>query len=73
MGDDSVFVIIMIAYFIWAIYSGWKFMNGRVAFLEQEGVIYKLLKFICAYVVGLVYGMFYLILLIFKAIRLFAK
>lgn len=61
--------ILIIAYMIWAIYIGWRFMDGRVKMLEQEGVGYKVVKFLCAYLVGGVFGVFLLVYWFFRLAR----
>ncbi len=56
------YIIAALVYYVWAIYSGWKLLNGRFEFLEREGAGYKILKFICISIVGIFYGGIYLIL-----------
>lgn len=53
-------------YVLWAVFAGCEFMNGRVQFLERDGIGYKVLKFLCVLVVGSVYGMIYLVVLLLK-------
>ena len=65
--------LIVIAYTAWAIYSGWKFMSGRVAYLEQPGVLNIVLKALCAILVGYVIVALQLIVLIFKGLSFFWK
>ena len=38
------FTLIIIAYTAWSIYSGWKFMSGKIGFLEQPGVLNIVIK-----------------------------
>jgi len=61
-------VVITISYILWSIYAGWKFINGRWAFLERSGVVYKILKFTCIFFVGIFYGAIYFFVLIGKFI-----
>lgn len=68
-----VITLIVIAYSAWAVYSGWKFMQGRVAYLEQPGVLNKILKALCAILVGYVVGVLQFIALIFKGLSFFTK
>ncbi len=56
--------IILLVYLIWAVYSGWKFMDGKVAFLEREGLVYIVLKILCSGSIGLIYGIIYLVKII---------
>ena len=65
--------IIMILYTFWALYSGWKFITGRIAWCEQGGVPNKIVKVGLSIVAGYIIGAFYLIYLIFKLIFSFAK
>lgn len=65
--------IILLIYVVWAVYSGWKFMDGRFAVLEQKGILYKIIKFIGAWMVGMVYGAIYLIILIFRFLGLMSR
>ncbi len=58
--------IVILIYCAWAIYAGWKLLNGRFELLEREGVGYKILKFACIGIVGIFYGAVYLILLFLK-------
>lgn len=67
-----MFEIIAIIYCIWAFYSGWKFMDGRVAFLEQSGFQYKLLKLVAAYFVGIIYGAIYLLQIVLKLLNMWS-
>lgn len=63
-----MFEIVCLIYMVWAIYAGWKFVNGRFPFLEQKGAGYKVLKGVCVVGSGIFYGIVYLFLLIFKFI-----
>ena len=54
--SDSIIWIVFIVYFVWAIYSGYKFVNGRFEFLEQKKPLNKILKIIAIILIGLVYG-----------------
>lgn len=60
--------ILYYLYLIWALFAGWKFMNGRINFLEQKGILYILLKVIVSWIVGLVLGLLLLILYIAKIV-----
>ncbi len=65
--------LIMLAYFAWAMYAGWKYMDGRVPALEKKGIGYKAIKIVCAYIVGVIYGAIYIIILILKFLGFMSK
>lgn len=65
--------VIASVYALWAVFAGCEFMNGRVEFLERDGIGYKLLKFFCVLVVGTVYGAIYLFVLFLKFIGFMEK
>ena len=67
----DIWWIVVLGYTIWAIYSGWKFMSGRVAFLEENRVISKILKFVCAVLVGYVVGVLQLLAMFFRLLTVF--
>lgn len=62
-----------IIYAAWAYYSGWKWINGRFAFLEQEGKIYIILKAVIGFCVGCIIGAFYFIYWILRLVFHWAK
>lgn len=66
--DNGALNIIFIIYALWAYYSGWKWISGRFAFLEKEGVQYKILKAILGFCVGCVIGAFYLLYMVLKLV-----
>lgn len=60
-------------YIMWAVFCGCEFLNGRVEFLERDGLFYKILKFICACAVGMVYGVIYFFILFLNFIGILEK
>ncbi len=64
-----MYEIIAMVYMVWAIYAGWKFVNGRFGFLERNGVGYKVLKCICVVGIGIFYGAIYLMVLMWRFIN----
>lgn len=56
MNNDSVLIVVFIVYLIWAIYSGYKFVNGRFRFLEQKKPANKVLKVLAIIIIGFIYG-----------------
>lgn len=63
-------IIILLIYMAWAVYAGWKFVNGRFLFLEQEGTVYKVLKALCVIGIGSIYGGIYFVILILRFMNL---
>ena len=66
--NNQALVLILLIYGVWAYYSGWKWVSGRYAFLEKDGIQYKILKAIVSLCVGYVIGAFYLLYMILKLI-----
>lgn len=60
--------ILYYVYVIGSLFLGWKFMDGRIAFLERKGIPYKVLKVIVSWIVGIALGLILLILYIAKFI-----
>lgn len=58
--------LFFIGYAIVALIVGWKYMDGRIAYLEKDGAGYKVLKFICAWVVGGLFSVFLFIYLFYR-------
>jgi uncharacterized membrane protein YwzB len=73
MDSELVISIIVIVYMIWAIYSGWKFINGRFDFLEKKEAQYKILKVIIAILIGIVYGFINMFIALLKWIFRFLE
>lgn len=68
MNSDTVIYLLVVAYCVWAIYSGWKIINGRFEFLEEECALNKILKILTVLVVGSVFGLINMLILVFKGI-----
>ncbi len=66
--DNPALNIIGAIYAIWAYYSGWKWISGRFAYLEKEGIQYKVLKAVIGFCVGCVIGAYYLLYMVLKLI-----
>lgn len=66
--DNSAVVIIVLIYSAWAIYSGFKVLTGRSAWLDTKAPVNMIVKIALSVVVGYVIGVFYLIYLILKLI-----
>lgn len=66
--DKSAVAIIVLIYSAWAIYSGFKVLTGRSAWLDTKAPVNMIVKILLSVVVGYVIGAFYLIYLIFKLI-----
>lgn len=61
-------IIIILLYTMWSLYSGWKFMDGRVSALEKDGILPLIGKLICVVVAGYFYGAIRLFILLFAFI-----
>lgn len=68
---DMIGGILAIVYVAWAMYSGWKYINGRYKILEQDGIVFLFLKIAASLVVGLFYGVYYFWVMIFKLFKIF--
>ncbi len=66
--DNNVIAIIVVIYSAWAIYSGWKVLTGRSAWLDTRAPVNVLVKILLSVALGYVIGVFYLIYLILKII-----
>mgnify|MGYP004638225675 CR=1 FL=1 len=66
--DNSVIAIIVVLYSAWAIYSGWKVITGRSAWLDTKAPVNVIVKILLSVFIGYVIGVFYLIYLILKLI-----
>lgn len=66
--DNPALNIIGAIYANWAYYSGWKWISGRFASLEKEGIQYKVLKAVIGFCVGCVIGAYYLLYMVLKLI-----
>lgn len=73
MNSDVIVFIVILAYAVWAVYSGWKIMNGRFEFLEQKTIPIRILKVISIILVGSVYGVINLTVLVITNILKLVK
>lgn len=64
----DIVTILIIAYSAWAIYSGFKVLTGRSAWLDTKAPVNMIVKILLSVVVGYAIGAFYLIYLILKLI-----
>ena len=58
--------LIIIAYTIWAVYSGYKFLSGRNEWLDRRAPACIAVKCVLSLVVGYFIAAFYLMYLILK-------
>jgi len=63
---ELIILIAVFIYTIWAFYVGWRIMTGRIAWLEDVGVLNRIVKTITSLAVGYVIGAFYGVFLVFK-------
>lgn len=73
MNSDVIVFIVILAYAVWAVYSGWKIMNGRFEFLEQKTIPIRILKVSSIILVGSVYGVINLTVLVITNILKLVK
>lgn len=66
MSGRGVLITIIGLYTIWALYSGYKFMSGRVAWLEEKKPLNVAVKLLLSLIVGYVIAVFYLILILLR-------
>ena len=66
------FVLILI-YEVWAVYSGYRVMSGRIGWLEENGIINKIIKFGVCWFIGNLIAAFYLLYAIFKLLIAFVS
>lgn len=59
--------VIFLVYCVWAIYSGYKFVDGRWAFLEKKKPLNVILKILMIIIMGSWYGFINLLYYIIKA------
>lgn len=58
---------LLVAYFVWAVYVGWNYVNAKqFAILERKGIQYKILKAVAGYVLGVILGIYYLMRALIK-------
>ncbi len=65
--------VLMLIYEVLAIYSGYRFMTGRIGWLEENGIVNKIVKFLVCYFVGNIIAAFYLVFLIIRFILTIVK
>lgn len=65
--------IIVIAYTVWAVYSGYKVISGRNEWLDRKAPINIAVKVVLSLVVGYFIAAFYLIYLILKFFGFMSK
>ncbi len=59
--------VIFLVYSVWAIYSGYNFVNGRWAFFEEKKPLNIILKALMIVIMGSWYGIINLIYYMIKA------
>lgn len=65
--------IIVIAYAVWAMYSGYKVVSGKHEWLDKKAPVNMIVKGILSFIVGCFVGVFYLIYLILKFLGFMSK
>lgn len=65
--------ILVIAYIIWAIYSGYKVISGRSEWLDKKAPVNMIVKGILSFIIGCFVALFYLIYLILKFLGFMSK
>lgn len=65
--------ILILAYTIWAVYSGYKVVSGRFEWLDRKAPLNIIVKFVLSVALGYVIAAFYLIYLVLKFLGLMSK
>ena len=65
--------IIIFAYTVWAIYSGYRVLSGRWEWLDRNAPLNRVVKIALSVAVGYIIAAFYLIYLIFKFLEMMSK
>lgn len=58
--------LLVLAYTIWAVYSGYKVVSGRSEWLDKNSAVNRMVKAITCLLVGYIIGVFYLLYLIVR-------
>lgn len=66
--EGLILGILILIYTAWAIYSGFKIVSGRNAWLDTKKPVNIIVKILLSFLVGYVIAVFYLFYLIFKAV-----
>lgn len=59
-------LIIFLVYSVWAVYSGYKMINGKYEWLECQKTLNKVCKWFVILGAGYVIGAFYLVWMVIK-------
>lgn len=70
---DGIWVVVILAYTVWAIYSGYKLLSGRSEWLDRRAPLNMIVKIVLSVIVGYFVAAFYLIYLILKMLGLFSR
>ena len=65
----DIATILIIAYSIWAIYSGWKWVTGRWNWLEIKRPVNVIAKIVATVAVGYIIGAYYFLLLVCRFMK----
>lgn len=65
--------VLILAYTVWAIYSGYKVLSGRSEWLDRRAPMNMIVKIALSVVVGYVIAAFYLIYLILKFLGIMSR
>lgn len=65
--------VLILAYTVWAIYSGYKVLSGRSEWLDRRAPLNMIIKIVLSVAVGYVIAAFYLIYLIFKFLGMMSR
>lgn len=70
---DGIWLVVILAYTAWAIYSGYKLLSGRSEWLDRRAPLNMIVKIVLSVIVGYFVAAFYLIYLILKMLGLFSR
>ena len=70
---ESLGTVLILAYTVWAIYSGYIILTGRSEWLDRRAPLNMLVKAFLSVIVGYFIAAFYLIYLILKLVGIFTR
>lgn len=65
--------VLILAYTVWSIYSGYKVLSGRSEWLDRRAPLNMIVKIVLSVVVGYVIAAFFLIYLILKFLGVMSR
>lgn len=63
---ETILILVYLAYLVWAVYSGYQVLSGRLEWLDRRAPLNMVVKAVLSVVVGYVIAVFYLIYVILR-------